>query len=151
MQLGSGSYDPIVGVGYAAIRDRFGWGGNLRSTFRFDDNDDNYQLGDQHHLTAWLSYLISDPVSTSLRLEYRRRDNISGQDPLIVAPVQTADPQRQRIDRLDASIGLNIAGQGLLYGWRLGLEYSIPVQQDLDGPQLETDSQLTIGLQKSFE
>ena len=150
MQLGSGSYDPIVGASYSGFARQLAWGAQWRSTFRVQDNDEDYRLGDEHRLTGWLSYLFSDPVSASLRLEYYRRGNVSGRDSQIAGPVQTADPDRQAIDRLDLGIGLNIAGQGSLHGWRLGLEYTVPVEQDLDGPQLETDSQLVIGLQRTF-
>jgi hypothetical protein len=150
MQLGSGTYDPIIGASYSGFGNSFAWGGQWRSTFRVTDNDDNYQLGDEHRLTGWLSYLWSDPVSTSLRLEYLNRDNISGIDPLIMLPVQTAEPNRQGGSRTDLSFGVNLAGQNSLHGWRLALEYSIPVHQDLDGPQLEVDSQWVVGLQKSF-
>jgi len=150
MQLGSGSVDPIVGLSYSGTGARLGWGAQWRSTFRVSDNDDDYRLGDEHRLTAWTSYLFSDPLSASLRLECYSRGNIDGQDPSIMGPVQTADPDRQGIDRLDLGVGLNWAGQGDLRGWRLGLEFVVPLQQDLDGPQLETDEQLTLGLQRSF-
>ena len=151
MQLGSGSYDPIVGVNLSGGGTRVGWGAQWRSTFRASDNDEDYSLGDEHRLTGWLSYLISSPASASIRLEYFKRDNISGQDPQIMGPVQTADPDRQGIDRLDLAVGLNLlATQGSLMGWRLALEYIVPLDQDLDGPQLETDAQIILGVQKAL-
>ena len=150
MQLGSGSFDPIVGASYSGFGQFLAWGAQWRSTYRVEDNDDGYRLGDEHRLTGWISYLLSDPVSASLRLEYYKRENIEGIDPGIIAPVQTADPGRQGISRTNLSIGLNWAGQGSLFGYRLALEYSVPIQEDLDGPQLETDSQLMIGFQKAF-
>ncbi|MDH3533698.1 MAG: transporter [Gammaproteobacteria bacterium] len=151
MQLGSGSYDPIVGATYAGFDRAFAWGAQWRSVFRLSDNDDGYELGDEHRLTGWLSYLFRDPVSASLRLEYYRRGNVSGQDPDIVGPVQTADPDRQAADRMDLAFGLNFAAQdGALHGWRLSFEYVVPVDQDLDGPQLEVDESLMIGVQKAF-
>jgi hypothetical protein len=151
MQLGSGSYDPIVGATYAGFGRAFAWGAQWRSTFRLFENNDGYELGDEHRLTGWLSYLFRDPVSASLRLEYYRRGNVSGQDPDIVGPVQTADPDRQAADRMDLAFGLNLAAQeGALHGWRLSFEYVVPVDQDLDGPQLEVDESLMIGVQKAF-
>ena len=150
MQLGSGSYDPIIGLSYSGDRGNLGWGGQWRSTLRTSKNDDKYQLGDEHRVSGWLSYLFSPAVSASARLEYYDRGNISGQDPLIMGPVQTADPDRQAATRLDAAIGLNLAASGSLTGWRLGLEYVMPLDQDLAGPQLEVDDQLIIGLQKAF-
>jgi hypothetical protein len=150
MQLGSGTYDPIVGLSYSGRSARLGWGAQWRGKFRTSENDDNYQLGDEHRLNAWVSYLFLPAVSGSIRLESFSRDNISGQDPLIMGPVQTADPDRQAADRLDVGIGFNYAATGNLQGWRLGVEYLFAVSQDLDGPQLESDDQLIVGIQKSF-
>ena len=147
MQLGSGSYDPIVGLSFSGHRTQLGWGGQWRSILRTSSNDDDYQLGDEHRVTAWLSYLFSGAISGSTRLEYFKRENISGQDPAIMGPVQTADPARQQAERLDVALGLNFLAKS---GWRLGLEYTMPVEQRLKGPQLETDDQLMLGLQKAF-
>ena len=151
MQIGSGSIDPIVGVNLSGGGDRLGWGAQWRSTFRASDNDEDYSLGDEHRITGWMSWLLADQVSGSLRLEYFKRDNISGRDPQIIGPVQTADPNRQGIDRLDLVVGFNVvAADGALKGWRLAVEYFTPLDQDLDGPQLETDGQLIIGVQRGL-
>ena len=150
MQLGSGSWDPILGVSYSGFGSTWAWGAQWRSIFRVADNDDDYQLGDEHRLTGWLSYLLSNSFSASLRAEYYDRGDISGMDPMIMGPVQTADPNRQAISRTDLAVGLNWAGQGSAHGWRVALEYAVPVTQDLDGPQLETDSTLLLGFQKTW-
>ena len=150
MQLGSGTYDPIVGASYSGLGSRWGWGAQWRSMYRLGDNDDDYHLGNEHRATGWPSYLFDESFSASLRMEYLKRDNISGIDPEIVAPVQTADPDRQALTRTDASIGLHWAGQGGLHGYRIAVEYVLPIRQDVDGPQMETDSSIMLGLQKSF-
>lgn len=150
MQLSSGSYDPILGLTYSGGTGDLGWGAQWRGKFRTSKNDDDYQLGDEHRLNAWLSYLFQPALSASIRLEHFRRDNISGQDPMIMGPVQTADPDRQAVRRMDVAVGLNYAASGGMRGWRLGIEYVFAADQELDGPQLETDDQLIIGLQKSF-
>ncbi len=150
MQLGSGSYDPIGRLSYSGVKDRISWGAQWRGKFRTSTNDDDYQLGDEHRLNIWASYLFKPAFSASLRLEDFRRSNISGQDPMIMGPVQTADPDRQAADRLDFAVGFNYAASGSLRGWRLGVEYLVAVNQDLDGPQLETDDQLIVGIQKAF-
>ncbi|MFK8018382.1 MAG: transporter [Pseudomonadales bacterium] len=145
MQLGSGSYDPIAGLSYADHSDSWGWGGQWRSTFRLWDNSEDYTLGDEHTLSAWASYRLNDSVSVSSRLQYAKRGNISGMDQAILAPVQTADPDRQAYDRLDGALGLNFVLPGSRH--RLGLELAAPLHQDFDGPQLETDWTLTLGWQ----
>jgi hypothetical protein len=150
MQLGSGSYDPILGLTYSASSERLGWGAQWRSKFRISKNNDGYQLGDEHRFNAWLSYLFKPAVSGSIRLEHFALGNISGLDPMIMGPVQTADPDRQAARRLDLALGVNLAASGRLKGWRLAVEYVLAVDQKLDGPQLETDDQVIIGLQKAF-
>lgn len=151
MQLGSGSWDPVVGVSMASRTSRLGWGAQWNSVLRIADNDDDYRLGDEHEITAWASWLFSDPASVSVRLSHTDRGNVSGRDPLIMGPVQTADPNRQGFERTSLGVGINLAGQANLAGWRLGIEWETPIREELDGPQLELDSTLTIGLQRSFD
>lgn len=147
MQLGSGTYDVIGGLTYSRFLDRRSWGIQWRSAIRTGTNDEGYTLGDEHRLTGWYSGLLSPQFSWSARVEYLDRGNISGLDPRIMGPVQTADPARQGASRLDAALGINFATES---GHRLALEYVIPIEQDLDGPQLEVDSQLTLGYQLTF-
>ena len=150
MQLGSGTFDPILGLSYAGFASAYSWGAQWRSTFRLQDNDENYRLGDEHRFTGWFSYLFADGFSASLRVEHFRRGNIEGLDPRIVGPVQTADPGRQGGSRTDLAAGINLAGSGRLSGWRLAFEYTQPVRQDLDGPQLEVDRQFVVGIQRAI-
>ncbi len=148
MQLGSGTWDPIAGLSWSAWGGDFGWGAQWRSTFRVEDNDEGYRLGDEHRLTTWGSYVLTPRTSLSLRLEYLDRGDVEGQDPGIMGPVQTADPDRLGAERLDLGLGLNHRFDG---GVRLALEWLTPLHQDLDGPQLETDWQLVAGLQYSWD
>ena len=148
MQLGSGSYDLLHALTWMSfLSDRSSVGVQWRGTLRVSDNDEDYRYGDEHRLTAWYARSLSDHLSWSARLEWFDRANIDGIDPVIVAPVQTADPNRQGATRIDAAIGLNVSIAG---GHRIAIEYSVPVDQDLDGPQLKTDDQLTLGYQFSF-
>ena len=150
MQLGSGSYDPIIGLTYTGTGTAWAWGAQWRSVLRVENNSQSYRLGDEHRLTTWLSRLLNNNVSLSVRLQGMDRGNISGIDPLIVAPVQTADPLNQGLQRLDLGLGVNLAGDGALSGHRLALEINIPLYQDLNGPQLESDWMLTTGYQYAF-
>ncbi len=147
MQLGSGSYDVLAGLTYSRFHGDWSWGSQWRSSIRTGDNDEGYTFGDEHRLTAWYSRVIGEGWSWSTRLEYYDRDNVDGIDAAIVAPVQTADPLNQAATRFDAGLGLNWASDS---GHRVALEMLIPLEQDLAGPQLETDRQLTLGYQYSF-
>ena len=61
--------------------------------------------------------------------------------------MQTADPDNYGLERLEVGVGLNMLLPDSHH--RLALEATVPVYQDLNGPQLETDWQLTLGWQFS--
>ncbi len=150
MQIGSGTYDLRPGLTYTANQGRLGWGLQYTGIIRIGA-DEGYRLGDVHKITGWTSYRIQPWLSASVRLEGETRGKVSGMDPLIVAPVQTADPLNYGGETLNSFLGFNvIAPHGFAEGHRLALEVGLPLVRNLNGPQMETDWQITIGWQKSF-
>jgi hypothetical protein len=150
MQLGSGTFDPIIGLTYTSDSGVFSYGAQWRSVLRVQDNDQEYRYGDEHNLTAWLSYEWSQAFSSSLRLNYLDRGKIEGIDTSIVAPVQTADPENSGLEQLDFGVGFNYAASGKWNGHRLSAEYLLPLSRTTSGPQLETDAMLILGYQYAF-
>ena len=151
MQIGSGTFDLLPGLTYSGHEERIGWGAQYAGVVRLGENDENYTLGDEHALTAWGSYLWDDWISTSFRVRGRTIGTIDGQDSRITAPVQTADPNNHGGERIDTLFGINLAGQeGVLRGHRIALEFGLPVFQDLNGPQMESDWFITVGWQFAF-
>lgn len=149
MQLGSGTFDLEPGVTYTGRASDFSWGAQYRATLRMGTNDQGYVLGDKHEATSWALWGPAPWVAFSARALFRTLASTDGLDPAIVAPVQTANPDFHGGDRVDVGFGVNLAGQyGAVRGHRLGVELLLPVHQDLNGPQLETDWTLTIGWQK---
>jgi hypothetical protein len=151
MQLGSGSFDLISGLTYSShSADRnvnLGWGSQWRSVWRVEDDSNDYRLGDEHQLSTWVSYIVTPSVSLSGRLTYMYSGNVRGKDALIMAPVQAADPNRHKRQRVDVGVGANWILPNENY--RLGVEFTVPVWQCLSGPQMETDWGLSLGLQWS--
>lgn len=151
MQLGSGTYDLLPGITYNGTQDRYGWGAQYMATFRLGENSQDYSLGDKHMITAWGSYLFNNALSGSLRLTAETEESIDGIDSQIVAPVQTADPDNFGGERVSLSFGLNtVVPTGALKGHRFSAEVTIPVYQDLNGPQLERDNTVILGWSKAF-
>ena len=148
MQLGSGTFDLLPGITYIGQHERWRWGGQLSAVIRTCDADEGYTLGDRFAATGWLSRDLSNQLSTSLRFNYQDWDNIDGQN-IALNPnvVQTANTALQGGDRVDLSLGFNYLFKN---GHRLAIEYGLPISQNLNGPQLETDSVLTVGWQKAF-
>ena len=145
MQLGSGTNDLILGLTYSEQSGLWNWGGQWKSIVRTGENSEDYTLGNEHRLGWWVSYALSNNLSINTRVEYLNRGDIDGQDSAIALPVQTADPDRQGLDRVDLNLGFNWQLPSIKH--RLALEVGLPVYQDLDGPQLETDTMLTLGWQ----
>ena len=150
MQLGSGTYDFIPGITYRGHSKlhTWSWGAQVLATIRTGSNDEAYALGDRLELNAWLARDVSRNISVSLGLKYQDWSNIDGQN-IALNPmmIQTANSDLQAGTRLDFTFGLNYIFNN---GHRLAIDYAQDIAQDLDGPQLKTDTVLTIGWQKAF-
>lgn len=151
MQLGSGTYDLLPGVTYNGVHGAFGWGAQYAATLRIGENSQDYTLGDKHQMSIWGSYLLTDALSFSARITGETESKIDGSDSDIVAPVQTADSDNFGGQRVSASLGLNtVFPTGPLKGHRFSAELTMPVYQDLNGPQMERDSAIMLGWSKAF-
>ena len=152
MQLGSGTFDLLPGITYSGHTEDWSWGAQLGGTIRLGENTNDYRLGDRLETTGWVTKLFDNDTGISLRLAGADWGNIDGADselnPMMVSIVPTADPNLRGGTRVDALAGLSwFPSAGWAEGHRLSLEFGVPVYQDLDGPQLETDTILSIGWQ----
>lgn len=151
MQLGSGTFDFKPSLTARNRTGRWSYGAQASAVIRLDENDEGYALGDVAEATGWLALEPKPWVSFSGRLQARSVGQIDGQDALITAPVQTADPDNHGGETLQVLAGLNLAGQtGWQKGHRIAAEIGLPLYQDLNGPQMETDVTFTLGWQKAF-
>jgi len=148
MQLGSGSYEFALGTSYIKNYGHNSWGNKADIIVRFNDNDRDYKLGNSFALNSWYSFGVSEKSTLSVRLKLLDWDNISGADTdLNPMMVPTADTNLRAGTRADVLLGYNYQ---LTNDTLLGLEIGAPVYQDLDGPQLETDLTLQLGVQYEF-
>ena len=152
MQLGSGTYDPILGATYLVTEDNWSLGTHLSHAFRFGENSKDYTLGDRTQFDVWMVRQWTDRISATIRLHGEVWGNIDGADPeLNPGMVPTADPDRRGGKRLDIGLGTSLyKPEGALAGSRLVLEFLYPIYQSLDGPQLAQEFQLSLGLQWIF-
>jgi hypothetical protein len=142
MQLGSGTWDLIPSITYADRRGRWGWGGEADYTARLGENDNDYSLGDRWRLKAGGLYSFGSGFQANAGLSWSDWGDVDGQDPGInpmMAP--TGDPDAQGGSRLDLDLGLTGMFGG---GHMISAGFSVPLHQDLDGPQMETDWLFTI-------
>ncbi len=160
MRLGSGTYDLMPGITYLGqSKNTWSWGSQATATIHLGENRRDYTLGDRYVATTWVAKRISSSFSMSARLNWSKWNNIDGADPdlLVTNPmngidiVPTARTDLRAGRRTDLGVGVNyLVRSGFFKGHRLAIEYSQPIQQNLDGPQLEVDNTFHIGWQKTI-
>ncbi|MGD2215127.1 MAG: hypothetical protein PVJ64_00170 [Gemmatimonadales bacterium] len=151
MQIGSGTFEVTPGLTYLGQVDDLSWGLQGVTTFRLGENDNDYRLGHRYMATGWGAYRINDWLSGSVRPDWNNQEDVEGADSeLDPGVVPTADPNLQGFKRWSAGFGVNTYfREGTFRGQRLNGELVVPFDQDLTGPQLETDWYLIIGAQYS--
>lgn len=147
MQLGTGSNRLELGTTYNGYLNTVNWGAQVLFSTALATNKEEYQWGDKFQLTAWYAHQLTDFLSSSLRLHYMNTEEISGIDALIAAPVTTASPESYGGNYINASFGLNTI---IANKHRLAFEYTVPLDQDVNGVQMEKDKMITVGYQIAF-
>ncbi len=152
MQLGTGTWALQPGLVVQTKRGRNSVGGQVGGVFRLGGNDDGYRHGHRQEATVWFMHEPTPAIALTARLAGTREGAISGRDPNIAGPVPTADPDNYGGRRLEAFVGINLAGQsGFLREHRLALEAAFPLYQALNGPQMPRTWRLLLGWQRAWK
>lgn len=148
MQLGSGTWDTLLGLVYWGKDKQWGWGAQYLATIPLEsENSEGWRFGDKHEATAWVSYEWQPDLVTSVRLRGETQDEIHGLDPKIYGPGLGANPDNYGGQRAEIGIGIN---------WmpvpanNLSLELSLPIHQDRNGVQPEHDFSLAFSWRTGF-
>lgn len=152
MQLGSGTIDPLVTVTYVNNRNDWSWGAQANSVIRMGKNNEGYRLGNEYGATSWIAKNIHSTISISGRLEGKMWNDIEGKDgELNPRMVPTARTDLRAGKRVDALLGINFTpSKGMFADSSIAAEYGMPLYQNLDGPQLETDHRVMLGMKIVF-
>ncbi len=137
MQLGSGTYDFILGIGYEDSRDKLAWGADYEYTLRTGTNDNDYTLGDKSILDGWVRWTFSSTITGTANLTFMEVGRISGADPELdpaMSPEMDASNYGGR--RLDLGVAVKYETPQMT---SVGAEFAMPVYQDLFGPQMKTE------------
>lgn len=153
MQLGSGTYDVSLGATYLKQYDVMSYGAQTSYLVRTGENEEGYTLGNKFNATFWTAYGFSKSVSASIRLNYNDVDSIEGADAAFMNPMMATvfDATNSGKQQLDLSVGANYAFlKGGLKGMRLEGEFGVPVYQNVEGIQMDSQYVFTLGLQYAF-
>ena len=152
MQLGSGTWDFNPAITYLAQTENYSYGAQLGGILRTGENDQKYTLGNKVEGTLWGARKITDSLSASAKFGYTSQNEVDGEDSRMngmMSPALSATSQGRDITTL--GVGLNYYFQnGGLRGHRLAAEWETPLDQKVNGVQLELDSTWTFGWQYAW-
>ena len=155
MQLGSGTWDFHPALTYLGQTENYSYGAQLGGILRLDENKQGYALGNKFEASLWGARKITDSLSASAKLDYSSQSEVDGEHKGITAmrkgmsPLN--NPSHQGRDLTTFGLGLNYYFQnGELKGHRLAAEWETPLEQKVNGVQLELDSSWTLGWQYAW-
>jgi len=152
MQLGSGTYDFEPAITYLAQTENYSYGAQLGGILRIGENDQDYTLGNKFEATLWGARKITDSLSASAKFDYSSQSEVDGKDSRMNEAMSPAlNPNSQGRDITTFGLGLNYYFKdGGLSGHRLAAEWETPIDQKVNGVQLELDSTWTLGWQYAW-
>jgi hypothetical protein len=149
MQLGSGTFDPTIGLLYQGSSSPWWWGVNTTYTARLYDNDRDYHLGDEFRLDLYSMYQFRPNLLAQIQLNGSSLGKISGEmdesssgasghvvknNPNSPYMSPLWDPANYGGNKLLATVGLQWQPAPLHI---IDFNVGVPIYQDLNGIQLE--------------
>jgi len=154
MQLGSGTFDPMLGLAYQGSLDPFWYGATALYTARVYDNNRGYQQGDEFRLDLYSMYQFHEKFVSHLQLNGSWEDRYSdepdagrlGQGHMMSNPAlpfasPIFDPANYGGKKLAITAGIQWQPLPLNI---IELTGSVPLYQDLRGPQLKEDFRVMV-------
>lgn len=152
MQLGSGTFDPIVGFTYQGSRDPWWWGFNTQLEAHVYDNEQGYHRGQEFRYDFYAMRQIHDKVVVHAQLNgwveghysrepYNQRVLGNGHAPNGHFTSPLFDPNNYGGHKVALSAGLQWQPVPLHI---IEMTGTIPIHQDLNGPQLRDSYMLRV-------
>jgi hypothetical protein len=138
MQTGSGTWDLLPSLTWQGRAEPWGWGLQLNATRRLGRNDEGYTLGDRWQATGWLSRRLGPVFSATLRASHSAEGAIRGGRIAAHPLTSPADSGANHGGRLDELAWGLVADRlpGALQGSSVGVEWLMPLRQEVRGYQL---------------
>jgi hypothetical protein len=151
-QLGSGTLDLLPGITMNVQNETASLGLQAKAAIRMGENDRDWTLGDYYEGNLFAGFWATKWVSASMGLRYSNWGNVEGFDGALDPNESPANNTLAQAGwRVDLPVGLNfVMPDGRFGGDRLGVEFLLPVHQDLDGPQFRHSWSIVAGWQKSL-
>jgi hypothetical protein len=160
MQLGSGTVDLIPALTYVKRMTSFSCGVQGRAIIRLQaENSQNYRRGNLLQINGWAAYRASSFLALNAGLSYTLTGRLRGDQQGVAQSMSMGGKPTvptalagnyggQRADML-AGLYLDLPAK-YMPGQRVAFDVRIPVYQNLNGYQLATDWQYSIGWEFAF-
>lgn len=142
MQLGTGTVDVTPNLKGSFKAGDWQLLTGFSFTTRLGRNAQGYTYGDEVNLSMGVARAFDD-IKTSLVLDMKSVGRINGKDDLISAPVQSAQTGFYGGQRATLTADVKI-------GKTFGAFVSVPVYEDLNGPQMSLDNMFGFSAKLSF-
>ncbi|MEK9728150.1 MAG: hypothetical protein VW397_08630 [Candidatus Margulisiibacteriota bacterium] len=152
MQLGSGTYDLLMGTTGVFFHKDFSYGTQINGIFRLTENKYGYSRGNHYKLTSWAQKIWSNELSTSIRTSLSIKNNINGSDNTLTTMQINMSPMyntKQGNIIADVGVGLNFKPKSLV-GSRFASEFIVPIYRRSNAISILTDSTLIFGFQQKI-
>lgn len=151
LQPGTGTYNLLPGLTYWGANGDWNWGAQAIGQINLGENDEGYTFGDRTYVTGWGGYSLGYGFTASARLSQEYMGDIDGNDNSITGASPTSDPNNYGGWKTSASFGLDYrVPEGPLNGVTPGIEFTVPLYQNLNGPQPSDAWALFAGVRKVF-
>ena len=151
MQMGSGTWDIIVGTTGFYFFETLSFGGALNTKLRTGKNKYNYRLGNTLSMSAWIAKNVTHAWSISSKLMRYSNDDISGGDSslnLMSSPTTSSNIGNVLYT---LSVGTQVKFKSFFdLGARLGFDFILPIYQHSDGIQMKHSQRFVVGYQQNF-
>jgi hypothetical protein len=152
MQLGSGTWDVLLGATYLVQSDRFSFGVQASSVVRTGENSNGYRFGNLYQLTSWGAYKATNWMSFSVRgagiIETKMTGSDHDLDPIMSS---NNDPKNFGGNLITTFAGFNISiPSGTFSGLSIGFEYGLPIYQNANRIQMKQSGALNAGVKYSL-
>lgn len=141
MQLGSGTYDLIMGAGYERRSQKVTYAAGLKYLLRTGENSEGYRLGNRSTAEGSMRYHFSSTLNGDINVSYMEVGEMVGQDDQLsctdsncMSPA--ADYANTGGKRADLSLGFKYENAHMT---SLAFNFTQPFYQNLTGPQMRTD------------
>lgn len=152
MQLGSGTWDFVAGLGYQQAINNWLLGTDVMVKIRTGKNSRDYRLGNRLALSTWGRWAVNDNTQPFVKISYQSWGRIKGQDNEITVPgpfpypANITNPNNYGGKQINTTLGLEFT----FAEHAISLEYSVPVYQSLNGVQTREKSNAAVRWQTEF-